>query len=361
VKKIINGRSYDTDTATRVAYGDHGHELSQAWWALYRTKHGAFFEVVADHDGTLQKFKPVTYQEAYAFMERYANDQIEKYFGPMPETSKVEFLFTRRTIIAAIDVIANRYTHAEITSLLTDFGPEVYNAVGDEASGSKQRRMNDLKRFIDSHPAHQIDDGLLENVVVERAAFLFPPPPDPDWGIEPDPLPNDLEKFRRALEQDSFVVTAGSLRRLLPADIELPATESELMRLLERHNFATAKGHLEQAMENHARGNWAAANSQLRTFMDALFDAVAERLDASAASLPSGQMRRSKLASLGFLSIPLNEWANDGRGFINGLLKRLHPEGAHPGLSDDDDCTFRLHVVLVTAALLLRRFDQWKC
>jgi hypothetical protein len=358
VKRIINGKSYDTDTATRVARGDHGHEMSQAWWALYRTQHGAFFEVVADHDGTLQEFKPLTDREAYAFMERHANDQIEQYFGAMPEASKIELLFTRRTIIAAIDVIVNRYTHAGITSLVTDFGPEVYSAVGNEMSGSKQKRMNDLKHFIDAHPAHQVDDGLLENVIVERAASLFPPPPDADWGVKPELLPDDLEKCRRALEQDGFVITTGSLRRILPADIGLPATESELMRLLDCHNFGMAKGHLEQAMENHARGNWAAANGQLRTFFDALLDTMAERLDATAANLPSGQPRRSKLASLDFFSVALNEWDNDGRGFINGLVKRLHPQGAHPGLSDDDDCTFRLHVVLLTAALLLRRFDQ---
>jgi hypothetical protein len=147
-------------------------------------------------------------------------------------------------------------------------------------------------------------------------------------------------------------------RRILPADIGLPTTESELTRLLDRHAFDTAKGHLEQALENHARGNWAAANGQLRTFFDALLDTIAERLDTTATNLPTGHARRSKLASLNFLSIPLNEWDNDGRGFINGLVKRLHPQGAHPGLSDDDDCTFRVHVVLLTAALLLRRFDQ---
>jgi len=98
-----------------------------------------------------------------------------------------------------------------------------------------------------------------------------------------------MEKFRRALQQDGFVVTAGSLRRILPADMELPTTESELMRLLDCHNFGTAKGHLEQAMENHARGNWAAANDQLRTFFDFLLDAMAERPDATAANLSRGK------------------------------------------------------------------------
>ncbi len=353
MKKIINGRSYDTDTATMVARGDHGHYMSDAWWALYRTKRGAFFELVADHDGSLQEFKPLTDQEAYVFMERHANHLIEEYFGPMPEASKTELQYSRRTIIAAIDVL-ERHTQAEITSLLTDLGPEVYKAIRDDTVSAK-KRMNDLKQFVDAHPAHQVDGGFLENVLVERAALLFPTP-DPDWPAEP--LRPDMEKFSRALEQDGFLVTAGSLRRILPADIGLPTTESELIRLLDRHNFGTAKGHLEQALENHARGNWAAANSQLRTFFDALLDVIAERLDATAAALPSGQARRAKLASLGFLSVPLNEWDDDGRGFINGLVKRLHPQGAHPGLSDDDDCTFRLHVVLLTAALLVRRFDQ---
>jgi hypothetical protein len=358
VKRIINGRSYDTDTATRVASGDHGHESSQAWWALYRTNQGAYFEVVADHDGSLQEFRPLTDQQAYAFMEVHANDQIEKYFGAMPEASKTELHYSRRTIISAIDVLESRYSQAEITSLLTDFGPHVYRAIRSETDASAKRRMNDLKQFVDAHPAHQVDDGLLENVFVERAASLFPKP-DPDWSDQGALLPV-MEKFKRALEQDGFVVTAGSLRRTLPADIRLPGIESDLVRLLDRHGFGTAKGHLEQAMENHARGNWAAANGQLRTFFDALLDGITERLEPGAESLPSGQPRRAKLAALDFLSTPLNEWNNDGKGFINGLVKRLHPQGAHPGLSDDDDCTFRLHIVLLTAALLLRRFDAWR-
>ena len=58
------------------------------------------------------------------------------------------------------------------------------------------------------------------------------------------------------------------------------------MRLLDRYGFGTAKGHLEQAMENHARGNWAAANGQLRTFFDALLDGITERLEPGAESLP---------------------------------------------------------------------------
>lgn len=38
----------------------------------------------------------------------------------------------------------------------------------------------------------------------------------------------------------------------------------------------------------------------------------------------------------------------------NGLFEMLHSQGAHPGLSDQDHSTFRLHVVLVTAGMYLR-------
>jgi len=34
--------------------------------------------------------------------------------------------------------------------------------------------------------------------------------------------------------------------------------------------------------------------------------------------------------------------------------RRLHHHGAHPSLSDENDSTFRLHLVLLVARLLLR-------
>jgi hypothetical protein len=145
VKRIINGKSYDTDTATLVASGDHGHELSMAGWQLYRTRQGAFFEVVLDHDGGLQDFRPLTDQEAYAFMEVHANNLIEKYFGPIPEAAKAEARYSRRSIIAAVDVLESRYSQAQITSLLTDLGPDIYRKIRNGTNASAKKCMNDLK------------------------------------------------------------------------------------------------------------------------------------------------------------------------------------------------------------------------
>jgi hypothetical protein len=74
----------------------------------------------------------------------------------------------------------------------------------------------------------------------------------------------------------------------------------------------------------------------------------------------SRQARRQCLANIvpAFLDRDLNEWRDNGGGFVNGLMARLHPQGSHPGLSDDDDSTFRLHMVLLTARLMLTRFDN---
>jgi hypothetical protein len=87
-------------------------------------------------------------------------------------------------------------------------------------------------------------------------------------------------------------------------------------------------------------------------------DEIAVRLDSNTASLGSGNPRRTQLAAQGFFSRSLNEWDDDGRNFVNGLFKRLSPQGSHPGLSGEADSTFRLHIVLLTARLFLSRFDE---
>jgi hypothetical protein len=358
VKRVIGGLVYDTDTAEEVAIGSHNHEMSDAWWRLYRTPSGVFFEVAAGHDGIIESFEPLTDQEARRFLEVNANSLVERYFGPMPEASRS--LFSRRSVIAAIDVLELKLTQAEISSLFTDFGPNVYEHLPN--GGSAKSRMVDLKRYIDRNALQQTDEGLLENVLVHRAiAFLPPIEPEYEWSSPTVPNPV-FDRLRRALTQDGFIVTDGELRRELPVDVGLPQAESDLIRLLDKHGLATAKGHLDQAFKNHAAGNWAAANSQIRSFVEGLFDELAVKLDAAAASVKSGHDRRVRLANCTppLFDRALNEWGDNGVGFINGLMARLHPHGSHPGLSDEDDSTFRLHIVLLTSRLFLQRYDRAK-
>jgi|tagenome__1003787_1003787.scaffolds.fasta_scaffold20965477_3 hypothetical protein len=64
MRRIINGKAYDTNTAELIARGDHDHELSQASWSLYRTRNAAYFEVYAGHDGVVESFRPCTDTQA---------------------------------------------------------------------------------------------------------------------------------------------------------------------------------------------------------------------------------------------------------------------------------------------------------
>jgi hypothetical protein len=41
MRRIIKGKADDTETATEMASGSNDHDLSDAWWSLYRTTGGA--------------------------------------------------------------------------------------------------------------------------------------------------------------------------------------------------------------------------------------------------------------------------------------------------------------------------------
>jgi hypothetical protein len=267
-----------------------------------------------------------------------------------------EIRFSRRTIIAAIEVMEGKIqTHAALTRCYLKWAPDVAARC---SGGTLEDRFNHLIRCFDEEPERPIDGGhTLRDAIVEKAVALFPGfYDDPDCG--PVRLTPQEESFLRALALDGFTIKDGELRRTLPAGLHLVEAENEVSHLLDKHRFAVAKGHLDLAFSNHTDGQWSPANGQVRNFLDSLLDEIAERIDPAIAGLPSGQPRRIKLAEYGFLSRPLNEWDGNGLGFMNGLVKRLHPQGPHPGLSDPDDSTFRLHIVLLTARLLLVRFDK---
>lgn len=168
--------------------------------------------------------------------------------------------------------------------------------------------------------------------------------------------------FLRGLALDGYVVSwdqysrAPLLRAALPEEVNLPEADDEVHQILKHFSFTVPMGHLDQAIEAHTRGDWAAANSQTRSFLEGLLNDIALKIEPQNASQqPSSENRRALLAERGFLSKDRNEWTTDGKNYINGLFKMLHTDGSHPGLSDEDHSTFRLHLALITGRTLLRR------
>jgi len=185
-----------------------------------------------------------------------------------------------------------------------------------------------------------------EAVALVRSSFTLP---------QQTALLRGLARDGYVLEEDENL-SAARLRAALPEEVALPETDDEVRGLLRQLGFEVPGGHLDQAIEAHTRGDWAAANAQLRTFFESLLDAIAFAVDGAAATnCASSENRRAMLASKGFLATDRNEWTQDGKNFINGLFKMLHTDGSHPGLSDEDHSTFRLHLVIVSARVFLRR------
>ena len=101
MKKIINGRKYDTDTAEALASywnGLGGSDFAHCTETLYRKKTGEFF--LHGEGGPMSKYShsygnmtcggekiiPLTEDEAKEFVERRCDgDEYEAIFGPVEE------------------------------------------------------------------------------------------------------------------------------------------------------------------------------------------------------------------------------------------------------------------------------------
>ena len=71
MKRIIDGVTYNTETAHRIAQNSESDSL--AGWEMYQTRGGAFFAVVTDYDGESQRIEPYEGAAALAFLEKHAN------------------------------------------------------------------------------------------------------------------------------------------------------------------------------------------------------------------------------------------------------------------------------------------------
>lgn len=261
--------------------------------------------------------------------------------------------FTRPTLIAAVELL-EQHSQARFNQVVLRLGLE--DEISSNTGISVAKKCDLLGRIVVQRAETVLDtlEGsmTLGEAVVRQAAQLS----------QQDSVHALQTAFARGLARDGYVLTwadygrDASIRAALPAEIQLPQTDDEVHQLLKSSSFATPLGHLDQAIEAHTRGDWAACNSQLRTFLESLFDDIARNVrPQEAAQRPSSENRRALLAEIGFLAVDRNEWTQDGKNYINGLFKMLHTEGSHPGLSDEDHSTFRLHVVLVTARTFLRR------
>lgn len=101
-KRIIDGKTYNTETATKLGgWMDDEYGFEQGEY-LYQSRLGAFFLYCFSDDGPEgpeQEIKPCAPDQAQRFLEQhesYSVDLIESLFGEAPEVGSGEIKFTLR-------------------------------------------------------------------------------------------------------------------------------------------------------------------------------------------------------------------------------------------------------------------------
>ncbi|WP_293648875.1 hypothetical protein [Pantoea septica] len=253
-------------------------------------------------------------------------------------------MFSNRTIQAIVNAVGFT-TNNEFSDFIVRF--ELSEDIGGVSIAKKQSA---LVNFLIKNPEAKGPDNaslaieIIEYIINKNRKY---------YSRSANSLMQELEN---ALKKDGYELTETSVRKALPEEIPVDKTENKLIEILNKHGFSTAKGHYIQAIASHGRGDWAASNAQLRTFTEDFFDQVHKKLQAGNGA--NSHQRRQELANAGLFRAEFNEFTGNGTGFVEGFWKRLHPEGSHPGLSEEPDATFRLHLVLVVIHYYAERFDS---
>lgn len=102
IKRIIDGKTYNTETATRIAGWNQNEDQYTYGDYLYQTRFGAFFRYTfldgADEDSH-DTITPLVPDDARKWLEEkvaWDPDLIESLFGEMPEAGSGEIKFTLR-------------------------------------------------------------------------------------------------------------------------------------------------------------------------------------------------------------------------------------------------------------------------
>jgi len=269
-------------------------------------------------------------------------------------------------IVTACGILANIGLNAPLESMLREYGLDGYVST----EGTIANKIGSLEAFATQNPTHRVKtdfgEKLLSHVIIGEAIHRI------NWSPKNGKLWDKLERYLNldgyALQKevetgrDGDTVKITDFTVAMPEFVQLPESANEVDELLSRFNFEVAIHHLASAKENIAQGDWEAANSQCRTFLEALTDAIADTLYPDEAALKTGGLqKRQLLANKDFLSRDKHEFGNgSGQAFLPGLAKLLHSDGSHPGISTQHDAMFRLQVVVVTARWLLKRLEKTK-
>jgi len=282
-------------------------------------------------------------------------------------------MLSNKTLLELVKV-ADKMTHADMNRVVSFFGfPKLIPAQNNTVKAKGNEILNDLrfntKRVGPYSSDIQIDflQYIVDDFFERRSDYETGTTEYNSWGPSinfKNAFVVNHKELANCLKRDGYTIEEKTIKKLLPEEITEAKIESELMASLDKYGFSVSKGHLTQGISNHSQSNWASANSQFRTFTESLLTEINNFLLPGNPATTAAQAIKKLAETVNppFLSKDLNEYPSDkdSDSFVYGLWTRLHPDGSHPGLSDEDDCSFRYHISIVFANYVLRRLADRK-
>jgi len=167
---------------------------------------------------------------------------------------------------------------------------------------------------------------------------------------------NEGKEILKRLQEEGFEIERLGVKKEIFEGFNLPEKVSLIKERLMDYDFKVSLYHLNEAISSYKIGNYASANSQIRTFFGSFFQEAMERLRINCES--EGDCRRKFIEV--FLKPKLEEEEFKAvNNMLSGFSKFLHFKGSHPGIPDKSVTEFRLTVavawVLYTLELLKER------
>lgn len=263
-------------------------------------------------------------------------------------------MFSRATLVDVFSLFSIQ-THSVLDKFFFKYGVEEYTSL---ASNKENKALAAVRYLIENPDSKGILGGNMAYEMVEEILDLYIN--NSYYYDQESGEFRDFPKLKRLLLKDGFEIRDGQLARMVDSNINYVENESLLLKLLDKYNFSVAKGHFNQATSAFTRGDWAACNGQIRSFVEELFCKLAEDLTGNTFSSSHSARTALSQSSPKLFYPEFNEWLNDGTGYFETFWKRLHPHGSHPGLSEESDSMFRLNLLKISVLEVLRRYDDFK-
>lgn len=268
---------------------------------------------------------------------------------PLPLRKEESFMarkFSDRTMAICGEILSELFSDGELQNFLSRFGLlDIYRRL-PQGTG-KLKRIQEVIAYLNQLNNTENKDKIWDDIVIETVKTI-------KQIEERAPVSSlvmeKIRKLEECLALDGYQIENGKIIKALPASTETIHIRDRLEQKLLDLGWFVPLQHLQDARENYAEERWAAANASIRSFLQAIFDNIAEAMsNFPKEGLVPGGARRQFLETIGFLT-------KEEAELVRALFKILATKGSHPGLSDESDCSSRILMSIGIAWRFLSRF-----